>query len=80
MSADADALVKQLNQVLEKPGLVPCLCALAHATRGANDREGLPPGLPAGDRHLGYVREYVANQLMGLAAFWRVHVPESVRR
>lgn len=79
MLQDQHTLVKRLDGLLQDEGLVACLCALAQAIRSANDQGPMPPRL-ATDRQLGYVREYVANQVMGLAAFWRVQQPESVRR
>ncbi len=71
--------VEQFDRLLDDQGVVNCLMALAQALRRVNDRpRSAPP--PLDDKHRGYVREYLANQLMGLAAFWRVHLPESDRR
>jgi hypothetical protein len=72
-------MVEQLDGLLERAGVVHCLIALAKALRGANDRTRLA-AFRADDKHRGYVREYLANQLMDLAAFWPVQLPEAAQR
>src|SRR5262245_24856784 len=79
MTQDMKVLVDRLDQLLGEQGLVACLSVLAHAIRAANDRSETPPSAEA-EKRVGYAREYVANQIMGLAAFWRVHLPESQAR
>ena len=79
MLQDPPTQAQPWEEMLAAEGVVACLFALAHAIRGANDDGTLSLHVPE-DRHLGYVREYVANQLMGLAAFWRVQLYESTKR
>ena len=76
---DPQPLVGQLTRMLDEEGVVSCLFALAHAVRGENDamngREVFQEAL-----HTAAVREYVANQITGLAAFWRIQVPAGQKR
>jgi hypothetical protein len=59
--------------MLTQHGLVQCLFALAHAVRGENDKGCQGRSLIPEDERLCYLREYIANQIMGAAAFWGVH-------
>lgn len=79
MCHDLDSLIQQLDRLLEEHGAVPCLFALAHAIRGQNDK-ACTQGLPEASIRTGVAREYLANQITGLTAFWRIHVPTSQRR
>lgn len=79
MCQDQDSLLGQMQHLLGDHGVVPCLFALAHALRGENDKAD-PSQLPPEAIQTATVREYLANQLAGLAAFWRIQVPPAEKR
>ena len=74
LARDTAAPREVFDRFLERYGLVHCLFELARAIREENDKGG--PGVPLESPELQarYVREYLANQIAGLAAFWRVHL------
>lgn len=79
MTQNSQVLVGQFTEMLNGHGLEPCLFALAHALRGENEALN-GRALFQEALHTAAVREYVANQLAGLAAFWRIQVPPGQKR
>ena len=76
---DPQPMVGQFTQMLDEHGIEACLFALAHAVRGENDTMN-GRALFQEALRTAAVREYVANQLAGLAAFWRIQVPPGQKR
>lgn len=76
---NAASPVARCERLLDECGLIACLFALARAVRvvndGANPQELSPEAI-----RVATAREYVASQLTGLAALWRLHAPPGAPR
>ncbi len=73
MPQEWEQLRSTFDSILARHGLIHCLFALAHSVRGENDRCPVPGGASPNEEQVHYLREYIANQIMGAAAFWGVY-------
>lgn len=80
MQTTAETLIPACDKFVTDHGLVNTLFALANAIRGENDRVPRAATLDENSKQLQCAREYVASQLAGLAAFWRLAVREQAHR
>lgn len=73
MSQEWQQLQSLFDGILSRYGLIHCLFALAHSVRGVNDRVPAAGDLDPDTEQVHYLREYIANQITGAAAFWGVY-------
>jgi hypothetical protein len=73
MPQELEQLRITFDSMLARYGLIRCLFALAHSVRAENDHPRTTRGMTGDDEQVHYLREYIANQIMGAAAFWGVN-------